>query len=138
MQNKKQIYINLIVKDLEKSTKFYETLDFIKNPMFSNQDAACLAWSEEIILMLLSEPFAHNFSDGKQIGDNKKTIAATYCISFNSKEEVDEFRNKANKAGARIYENEYNKQYDFMYGFEMEDLDGYIWEPVFMNTSKFV
>jgi predicted lactoylglutathione lyase len=138
MQNtNKQIYINLIVKDLAKATKFYEDIGFVKNPMFSDENASGLAWSENIIVMLLTESFAKNFTEDKEISDNKKSISALYSISMNSRDEVDEFRKKSIKAGARVYDNEYNKQYDFMYGFEMEDLDGYVWEPIYMDMSKF-
>ncbi len=137
MQNNKQIYINLIVKDLEKSTKFYESLGFIKNPQFSNYDASGLSWSENIMVMLLTEDFARNFTDGKHIADSKKTVAAIFAISFESKAAVDDFATKARAAGAKVYRNKYNDQYDFMYGVEVEDLDGYIWEPTYMDMSKF-
>ena len=138
MQNKnKQIYINLIVKDLEKATKFYEEIGFVKNPMFSNELASGLAWSEEIIIMLLSTEFAKNFTDGKEIADPKKTVSCMYALGFNTKEEVDEFVKKVESAGGRVYKNKYNEGYDFMYTFEVEDLDGYIWEPAFMDLSKF-
>lgn len=134
---KKQIYINLIVKDLEKATRFYEEIGFVKNPMFSNEEATGLAWSEEIIIMLLSQDFAKKFTDGKEIADPKKSVSAMYCISFDSKEGVDDFVKKVETAGGRVYKNQYNEQYDFMYTFEVEDLDGYIWEPAFMDMSKF-
>ncbi len=133
----KQIYINLIVKDLQKATKFYEDIGFIKNPMFSNDLASGLAWSDEIIVMLLSTEFAKNFTDGKEIADPKQTASAMYALSFNNKQEVDEFIKKAEVAGGRVYKNKYNEQYDFMYTFEFEDLDGYIWEPGYMDMSKF-
>jgi predicted lactoylglutathione lyase len=137
MKNNKQIYINLIVSDLEKSTKFYEEIGFVKNPMFSNELACGLAWSEDIVIMLLTKDFAKKFADGKELADSKKTVGAMYALTFNSKEEVDDFVKKVEIAGGRVYTNEYNSQYDFMYTFEVEDLDGYIWEPAFMDMSKF-
>jgi uncharacterized protein len=133
----KQIYINLIVKDLAKATTFYEALGFVKNPQLSDQNATGLNWSNEIIVMLLSSEFALNFTDGKEIADCKKTVSAMYCISMDSKEEVEKIAKKATEAGGRVYTNEFNKQFDFMYGVEIEDLDGYIWEPLYMDTSKF-
>jgi predicted lactoylglutathione lyase len=125
------------VKDLEKATAFYEAIGFVKNPMFSNEKASGLAWSDDIIVMLLSQEFAKNFTDGKEIVDPKKTVSAMYAISFNSKEEVDMFIDNVKLAGGRVYTNEYNSKYDFMYSFEVEDLDGYIWEPAYMDLSKF-
>jgi predicted lactoylglutathione lyase len=135
--NNKQIYINLIVKNLVKATAFYEAIGFVKNPMFSNEDATGLNWSENIYVMLLSGKFASNFTDGKEVVDPKKTVSAMYALNFNSKEEVDEFVEKVRVAGGRVYMNEYNASYEFMYGYEFEDLDGYIWEPYYMDMSKF-
>ncbi len=135
---KKQIYINLIVTDLEKATAFYEAIGFVKNPLFSSQDATGLAWSEEIIVMLLTHKFAENFTDGKEIADSKKSVSALYALSFESRNDVDVFVEKVKRAGGRVYENEYNKSHDFMYTFEVEDVDGYIWEPVYMDMSAFV
>ncbi len=136
---KKQIYINLIVKDLVKATSFYEAIGCVKNPIFSSEDANSMMWSEEIVFMLLTEKFALNFNDGKEIADQKKTVGAFYALSLDSKEMVDTFCGNAKKAGGRVYENKFNKEVagDFMYSFEVEDLDGYILEPVFMDISKF-
>jgi uncharacterized protein len=136
MSASKQIYINLIVKDLAKSTTFYEALGFVKDSNYTDQNAVGLKWSDNIMLMLLSTEFATNFTDGKEIADCKKTISAMYCVSVDSKEAVDEFAKRATEAGGRAYENEYNKQYDFMYSLEVEDLDGYVWEPLFYDEVK--
>jgi uncharacterized protein len=135
----KQIYINLITKDLGKSTAFYTAIGFIKNEMFSDENACAMAFSDEIIFMLLSEDFARHFDDNKQFVDQKKTVSAYYALSCDSKEEVDEFCAKAKEAGGRVYTNKYNEEVagDFMYSFEVEDPDGYILEPVFMDLNKF-
>lgn len=139
MQTKKSVYINLIVKDLAKATAFYEAIGCIKNPMFSNEVASAMMWSEEIIFMLLTEEFAHNFSDGKTVPNQKETVSAYYALSLDSKEAVDEFCAKAKNAGGRVYENKFNQEMagDFMYTFEVEDTEGYILEPAFMDISKF-
>lgn len=133
----KQIYVNLIINDLEKSTSFYESLGFIKQPEFSNKDASGMKWSEEIFVMLLTKEFAKNFSDGKEMVDAKKCVTGMYCLSLNSKEEVDAIGKKAEEAGGRVYRNKFNDQFDFMYGLEIEDPDGHIWEPMYMDMTKF-
>jgi uncharacterized protein len=135
----KQIYINLITKDLTKSTAFYAAIGFTKNEMFSDENACAMAFSDEIIFMLLTEEFARKFDDNKQFVDQKKTVSAYYALSCDSKEEVDEFCAKAKEAGGRVYTNKYNEEVasDFMYSFEVEDPDGYILEPFFMDISKF-
>lgn len=135
----KQIYVNLITKDLAKSSAFYAALGFTKNEMFSSADAESYMFSDDIVFMLLTEEFAKNFNDGKAFADQKKTVGAFYALSCASKEEVDTMCAAATSAGGRVYENEYNKKVagDFMYSFEIEDPDGYILEPVFMDLTKF-
>ncbi|MEI6729268.1 MAG: VOC family protein [bacterium] len=135
----KQIYINLITKDLAKSTAFYTAIGFVKNDTFSDENATAVMWGENIMFMLLTEEFARKFDDGKAFVDQKKTVSAYYSLSFDSKEEVDDFCAKAKAAGGRVYENKYNQEVasDFMYSFEVEDTDGYILEPVYMDASKF-
>lgn len=135
----KQIYINLIVTDLVKATAFYEAIGCTRNPLFSNEDASAMVWSDEISFMLLTEQFARNFDDGKEIANQKKSVGAFYALSLESKEAVDEFCKKAKEAGGRIYANKFNQEVasDFMYTFEVEDPDGYILEPAFMDISKF-
>lgn len=139
MQTKKTVYINLIVRDLDKATAFYEAIGCTKNPMFSNEVASAMMWSEEIVFMLLTEEFAHNFSDGKTVPNQKESVSAYYALSFDSKEAVDDFCAKAKSAGGRVYENKFNQEMagDFMYTFEVEDTEGYILEPAFMDISKF-
>jgi uncharacterized protein len=135
----KQIFINIITKDLAKSTAFYEAIGCTKNTTFSGETASAMNWSDEIVFMLLTEEFALNFNDGKAFADQKKTVSAFFAMSLDSKEAVDEFCSKAKSAGGRVYANEFNAANagEFMYTFEVEDTDGYILEPVFMDLSKF-
>jgi uncharacterized protein len=129
----------LIVKDLVKSTAFYTAIGCTKNPMFSSEAASAMVWSEEITFMLLTEEFALNFNDNKEIANQKKSVGAFYALGLESKEAVDEFCKKAKEAGGRVYINKFNEQFasDFMYTFEVEDTEGYILEPSFMDVSKF-
>jgi uncharacterized protein len=139
MQHKKSIYINLIVKDLVKATAFYEAIGCVKNPLFSADVACSMNWSEEIVFMLLTEQFALNFNDGKTIADQKKSVGAFYALGLESKEAVDDFCEKAKSAGGRVYTNKFNQEVasEFMYTYEVEDPDGYILEPHYMDASKF-
>ncbi len=135
----KQVFINLITKDLTKSTEFYKAIGFIKNDQFSNENASSMMWGDSIFFMLLTEDFAKNFNDNKLFVDQKKTVSALYALSLESKEEVDIFCKNASNSGGRVYSNKYNEEVagEFMYSYEVEDPDGYILEPVFMDISKF-
>jgi predicted lactoylglutathione lyase len=50
----KQVFINLAVKDLQKSMDFYTALGFSNNPQFSDDTAKCMVWSENIFVMILT------------------------------------------------------------------------------------
>jgi uncharacterized protein len=135
----KQIYINLITKNLAKSTAFYQAIGCVKNQQFSGETSSAMMWDQNILFMLLTEEFANNFNDSKSFVDQKKTVSAFYAISCESKQEVDDFCAKARESGGRVYTNKFNQEVagDFMYSFEVEDPDGYIIEPFFMDISKF-
>ena len=75
-----QIFINLPVSDLAKSTVFYEKLGFRKNPNFSDEKASSMQWSDEIIVMLLSHGFYKNFIEKKEIANTKNTSSVLLAI----------------------------------------------------------
>jgi uncharacterized protein len=135
----KQIFINLITKNQAKSEAFYKAIGCTKNEQFSGEHAVSMMWSDDIIFMILSEEFAMNFNDGKAIADQKKTVGAFYALGLDSKEAVDTFCENAKNAGGRVYKNQFNaaNATEFMYTFEVEDPDGYILEPAFIDVSKF-
>ena len=75
----KQIYLNIITKNLEKSAKFYKSIGCTKNEMWSSSAASCMIWSDSIYFMLLTEEFAKNFNDRKEFVDQKKSVSAFFC-----------------------------------------------------------
>lgn len=132
----KQIFINLPVADLLKATAFYQALGFAKNDAYSNDVATCLMWSENIAVMLLTRDFYRNFTDGKDIADTRKTSAALMCITMKSKEAVDTFTATAKASGGRAYQVKIDGvDMDTMYGFSIEDLDGHLWETLWMPQN---
>lgn len=134
----KKIFINLPVEDLAKSTEFYEKLGFVKDPMFSDNNASCVAWSDEIIVMLLQTEFYKRFIPGKKVADATNTSEVLLCLSMDSREEVDTFIAAANENGGRIIENEVPNEYgDAMYGKDVEDLNGHVWELLYMDMEKY-
>lgn len=128
-----QIFINLPVKDLKKSMAFYEAIGFTNNPQFTDDTAACMAFNENIFVMLLTYDKFKGFTS-KSIIDAKQTAGVLNSISVNSNEELNAFVEKALKAGG----NEYRAPQDF--GFMQmrcfEDLDGHNWEAFYMDMSK--
>ena len=128
----KQIFVNLAVKDLDKSKAFFEKLGYSFNPQFTNQDAACMVISDTIYAMLLTEPFFKGFTP-KEMVDAKKATEVLVCLSAASRAEVDEVVRKAVAAGGRIYNEP--QDHGFMYGHGFEDLDGHLWEFAYMEPS---
>jgi uncharacterized protein len=69
----KQIFINLAVKDLQKSLDFYTSIGFTNNPQFSDYKGKCMVWCENIFVMLLTyEKFA--IFATKPIADTKSSL----------------------------------------------------------------
>lgn len=130
----KQIFINLAVKDLQKSMDFYTALGFANNPQFSDDTAKCMVWSEHIFVMLLNHEKFSTFTT-KQIADTKSKIAGLFSLSLESTEEVNNLMANGLKAGG-IEPNEM-RDYGFMQQRTIEDFDGHTWEVFFMDMSKF-
>lgn len=131
----KSVFINLPVTNLERSTAFYEQLGFVKNPMFSDDHASSMQWSDEIIVMLLKHEFYQKFLQGKTIADTKSSSAVLLALSLDSKEAVQKFAETAKANGGNFYHIDSGVPEDMMFGYEVEDPDGHVWEPVWMNTS---
>ena len=129
----KMIFVNLPVTDLKRSMAFYEAVGFTNNPMFTNEMAAAMAWSDEIVVMLLTHGFWKTFTD-KAIPDARSTAQVLLCLSQDGREAVDAIVDQAVKAGGRS-EPTPNQDLGFMYGRSFVDPDGHIWENVFMDMS---
>lgn len=129
----KQIFLNLPVKDLNKSIKFFAKLGFKFNPQFTDKNATCMIIGKNIFAMLLVEKFFKSFIK-KGISDARKATEAIIGITAESRNEVDSLLKKAMSAGAKRA----NKPYDhgWMYGASFHDLDGHIWEIFFMDEAK--
>lgn len=127
-----KVFVNLPVKDLNKSKEFFAKLGFKFNPQFTDQNAACMVISEENYAMLLAEPFFKTFTK-KEIANAKTSTEVLVALSAESKEKVDEMLSKALAAGAK--EAREPQDLGFMYGRSLEDLDGHIWEIFWMDPK---
>ena len=128
-----QIFVNMSVKDLEKSRAFFEQIGFEFNENFSDNNAACMMINDNTFVMLLDEEFFRTFTK-KTVADSTKTTEVIMSLSAESREAVDELVNKAFKAGAMPS----NEQMDhgFMYGWSFQDLDGHLWEVAYMKEPE--
>ena len=131
---KSQIFINLPVKDLEKSLNFYTKMGFTNNPQFSDDSGKCMVFSDEIFVMLLTHEKFKAFIT-RPITDVSKTTSALFSISVESLDRVNEISDNALSGGGK--EPVEAKDYGFMQQRTIEDPDGHIWEIFYMDMSKF-
>jgi predicted lactoylglutathione lyase len=127
-----QIFVNLPVKNLKKSIEFFTKLGYTFNPQFTDNTATCMIVSENIFVMLLTEEKFKTFTP-KSICDATQSTEVLVCLSTESRQKVDELVRNAVAAGGTTYNNP--QDHGFMYGHGFQDLDGHIWELIFMEPS---
>jgi len=127
-----KIFVNLPVRDLEKSKNFFGALGYGFNPKFTNDAAACMVVSEAIFVMLLTEPFFKSFTT-KAIVDAHRATEVLVCLNEDSREAVDAHIEKALGAGAT--ESRDPQDHGFMYVRSFNDPDGHIWEIMWMDEA---
>jgi predicted lactoylglutathione lyase len=128
----KQIFVNLPVKDLKRSKDFFSALGFTFNPQFTDDNAACMIMGDNIYAMLLVEKFFKNFTS-KDISSTKTTEVLT-AISLESRQKVDEMADKALASGGSA--NVGPQDHGWMYARSFQDVDGHIWELLYMDESQ--
>jgi predicted lactoylglutathione lyase len=128
-----QVFINLAVKDLQKSMDYFSQLGYSFNKQFTDEKAACMVISETIYAMLLTEPFFKTFLPGKEITDTSLSKEVLIALSADSKEAVNTQVDKAINAGGKQFREP--EDHGFMYARSFEDLDGHVWEVVWMDPA---
>jgi predicted lactoylglutathione lyase len=130
----RMIFVNLPVKELERSKAFYEVLGFRNEPKFSNEAAAMMVLSDTISVMLLTHPFYATFTR-KPIADAHHSSEVLLCISCDSPAEVDRITDAAASAGGSADIGPRQEMGGMMYGRSFEDPDGHHWEPMWMDPG---
>ena len=128
-----QIFVNLPVKDLDKSIAFFTKLGYTFNPQFTDEKATCMIVGENIFVMLLVQDFFKTFVPN-EIADARQTTESIICLSAESREKVDELVKKAVEAGGSLYKEP--QDHGFMYGHGYQDLDGHLWEIMWMDGAS--
>ena len=128
----RKMFVNLPVKDLKMSIGFFKKLGFTFNPQFSDETATCMIVSEDIFVMLLTHDKFKSFTP-KAICDATKSTEVLVCLSCESRENVDDMVRQAVDAGGTTYNQP--QDHGFMYGHGFQDLDGHIWELIYMRSS---
>ena len=126
------IFVNLPVKDLKRSMRFFEAIGFKNNPQFTDDTAACMVISDDIFLMILTEAKFKSFTP-KKIADATTSTEVLTALSRESRGEVDDIVRKAVAAGGSTYAEP--KDHGFMYQHGFQDPDGHIWEVFWMDPK---
>ena len=129
-----KIFVNLPVKNLDKSMDFFKKLGFSFNPQFTDETAACMVISDDIYAMLLTHSKFREFTR-KEIADATKTTEVLTALSMDSREQVNALVDKALAAGATPAREP--ADHGFMFERSFNDLDGHIWEIFYMDMSAF-
>jgi predicted lactoylglutathione lyase len=127
-----KIFVNLPVKSLDKSVRFFTKLGYTFNPQFTDETATCMIVADDIFVMLLTEAKFQTFTP-KAICDATKSTEVLVCLSCENRAQVDELVRKAVAAGGTTYNEP--QDHGFMYAHGFQDLDGHIWELVYMDMS---
>ncbi len=130
MQTK--IFVNLPVKDLNKSIEFYKKLGYSLNLQYTGENAACFVISEAIYIMLLLDNYFKDYTT-KPVADASKTTEVINCLSAPDKDSVNVLVDKALEAGATASKEPID--FEFMYGRSFNDPDGHIWEIMWVDES---
>jgi predicted lactoylglutathione lyase len=128
------IFVNLPVRDLSKSTAFYQAVGGTMNPQFSDETASCMVFSEAIHVMLLTHDKYRTFSQ-RPIADAHQTSAALIALTVEDRAMVDNIVGLAAATGGVADPNP-KQDHGFMYGRSYEDPDGNVWEIIWMAAME--
>lgn len=133
MSKPTQVFVNLPVKDLQKSKDFYSSLGLEINPQYSNDKMACMVFDNVVNVMLLTGELFTKFT-GKKITNSKSESEVIVSITRENKSDVDRLVETALKAGGKIPRDPVD--HGFLYTWSFEDLDDHIWEVLWLEGNE--
>ena len=132
----KSLWINLPVKDINKSKAFFTALGFTLNLQYgTREDSACFLVGESNLAIMLFEEALYEDFTGTSIADKRNGGEVLFSFDAESPEEVDELAQKVVAAGGTLYGEPRYKD-GWMYGCGFIDLDGQRWSILYMDMSK--
>ena len=131
-ESSRKIFVNLAVENLDDAVGFFTQLGFSFDPRFTDEQATCMIVSDEAFVMLITKDRFKDFTK-KELCDATTHTEAIVALSADSREQVDEFVQKALAMGGQPA----NDPMDMgvMYGWSFQDPDGHLWEVIWMDPS---
>lgn len=126
------MFVNLPTADLARAKAFYEGLGYSINPMFTDENAACVVLSDTLYFMVVTRAFLATFTD-KQITDPRTHAQTMIALTCESRAEVDAMIAKGLAAGGS--EPRPAQDYGFMYSRDLEDPDGNLLGYLYMEPT---
>lgn len=126
------IFVNLPTSDLERSKAFYTALGCTLNPNFTDENAAALMWSDDIVFMVLTRDFFSTFTE-KTVVDPATSIQTILALSRESRADVDAVVEAGLAAGGSKARDP--EDYGFMYQRSLHDPDGHLLEFTYMDPE---
>jgi predicted lactoylglutathione lyase len=128
----RKLFVNIAVADLGRAVDFFTGLGFEFDPRFTDESATCMLIGEDAYAMLLVNERFQDFTK-KELVDSKTQTEAILALSADSREEVDDFAEKALAGGGRPANDPMDM--GFMYSRSFQDPDGHLWEVFWMDPA---
>jgi uncharacterized protein len=126
----RMIFVNLPVRNVEESRRFFSHLGFSFNPDFCDEQTLCMVVDDNIFVMLLQEQRFRDFVNGA-VADAHTSTEVLTCLSASSRAEIDETVARALEAGGKPWKPAVED--GPMYGGSFQDPDGHVWELLHME-----
>ena len=125
------VFVNLPVSDLARSREFFTAVGYEFDERICDGNGLGLKLGPNIYAMLLERDFFASFHHAETAEPGRHELLT--CLSAHDREEVDAVVDRAVAAGATQVGT--TEQGGFMYGRSYSDLDGHIWEILWMDMA---
>lgn len=123
------VFVNLPVKDLDRSVGFFTGLGFAFHPRFNDRRSTAMVVNDEAFVMLLVEDFFTTFT-GRPVPPPSEVVIALSAVS---PEEVDDLVRRALASGGAPAQERVSD--GAMYGWSFLDPDGHQWELIHLDPT---
>lgn len=127
----RMLFVSLPVRSISESRQFFGRLGFRFDPEFSDDKALCVVVADNIFVMLLQEEFFRTFINGDLSPSDSTEVLN--CLTANSRAEIDELVGRAIEAGGKPWKDPVDE--GPMYGWSFQDIDGHVWELMYMDPA---
>ncbi len=128
----KTIFVSLPVADLPAATAFYKALGFEQNPRISDDNGACMLWSDAIYVMLMSHAKWRTLTQRPFPATG--TAGHMLSLALESRAAVDAISQAAAAHGGQADVNP-AEDLGFMYSRDIADPDGHLWGMFWMDAA---